>query len=327
MSLNELRAKAETEEQKVVAETAEPIAQDEPLDEGSSEDEGAEDDAVLSDDFELELDGESEPDQQKPSAEAALIHKLTKQRHKRKEAEDEVAELRRKLEQYESGQAAAPQRQQQPQRTKHDYPPVPVLYEDGIDTKEQYTQAYQRWMEECKAVDQRSAQADQQTEQQRKQLEEKSLNFAKRAAQFVKENKINPDRVVSAIERATSEIDAATKLEGALTHLLDSVGDGSERVAYYIGTNEGAMAKIKQVLADDPSGFRAIALMTRMATDLKPKHSAKTSRAPAPDEPLKGDGSPIAAKRLQEKYDKASSPTELYKLRKLAKEAGVKLTN
>src|SRR5690606_9499188 len=131
MSLNDLRAKAE-ETEETVAEAVEPIEQDEPLDEGSSEDEGTEAEAAESDDFELELDGESEPGRQKPDAEAALIHKLTKQRHKRKEAEDEVAELRRKLAEYESAprQQQAPQPQQAPEV---ELPQFPDMYDKGID--------------------------------------------------------------------------------------------------------------------------------------------------------------------------------------------------
>lgn len=325
MSLNELRAQVEGTEEDV-AEVDEPELQDEPLDEGSSEDEGTEtEEATESEDFELELDGESEPDQQKPSAEAALIHKLTKQRHKRKEAEDEVAELRRKLEQYESGQSAPQQRQQAAPAVE--LPQFPDMYDEGIEgDRAKYDKAVKAWFAASKEAEQAQSRQSQQTDQYRQQLEEKSTNLAKRAAKFMQENKIKPERVISAIERATSEIDSVTKVDGALAHLLDSVGDGSERVAYYIGTNETAMSKIKEALAKDPNGLSTISLMTRMAEKLKPKHSTKTSKAPSPDEPLRGDGSPVTARRLQEKYDKASTPSELFKLRQEAKKAGVELT-
>lgn len=325
MSLNELRAEAEKLVEDVAPEVDEPELQDEPLDEGSSEDEGTEPEVTESEDFELELDGESEPDQQKPSAEAALIHKLTKQRHKRKEAEDEVAELRRKLEQYESGQSAPQQRQQAAPAAE--LPQFPDMYDKGIDgDRAKYDQAVKAWFAASKEAEQAQSKQSQQTDQYRQQLEEKSTNLAKRTAKFMTENKIKPERVISAIERATSEIDSVTKVDGALAHLLDSVGDGSERVAYYIGTNETAMSKIKEALAKDPNGLSTIALMTRMAEKLKPKHSTKTSKAPSPDEPLRGDGSPVTARRLQEKYDKASTPQEMFKLRQEAKKAGVELT-
>lgn len=325
MSLNELRAEAEKIEE--LAEVEELELQDEPLDEGSSEDEGTEtEESAESEDFELELDGESEPDQQKPNAEQALVHKLTKQRKKRQEAESEVAELRRQLDELKSGKSAQPT-QTQSQAADIDLPRVPDMYDKGIDGDHaKYDKALKAWFRAMREAENAQTQKGQQTEQQRAKLEEKTLNLAKRTAKFMQENKISESRVISAIERATSEVDAATKVDGALAHLLDSVGDGGERVAYYIGTNEAALERVKASLAADPSGFKTIAMMTRMVSELKPKHSQKTSKAPTPDEPLRGDGSPVSAKRLQEKYDKATNPNELFKLRQEAKKLGVKLS-
>lgn len=336
MSLEELRAQAEAEEE-VTEEAEEPETQDEPeedepdnepdTEEGSSdEEEGneAEEDEP-SEDFELELDGEPEPGQQKPSPEDALVYKLTKQKAKAKEYKTELEELKAELAALKAG-TQQPQTQSRPQQPAQQYPPVPVLYEDGIDTKEQYTQAYQRWMADCKAVDQRNAQADQQKSDYARQMEEMTHNLAKRLGKFATEHKIKDDRVVQAAERATSEIDGATKIEGSLAYLLDSVGDGGERVAYYIGTNDEAMSKVKELLQKDNSGLKAIAHMTRLAEKLKPKHSSRTSKAPAPDRPVKGDGSSAGAKALQGKYDKTTDPTELMRLRKKARELGVKLT-
>lgn len=327
MSLNELRAKAEKPEEDV--EVTEEVAEieEETLEVAEPEEESTEtDDDEPSEDFELELDGESEPDQQKPNAEQALVHKLTKQRKKRQEAESEVAELRRQLEELKSGKSAQPT-QTQPQAADIDLPTFPDMYDKGIDgDRAKYDQAIKAWWKQAKAAEQAQTQKGQQTEQQREQLEQKTVNLAKRTAKFMQENKISEKLVINALERATSEVDAATKVDGALAHLLDSVGDGGERVAYYIGTNETALEQVKALLAKDPSGLSSIAHMTRLAEKLKPKHSRKTSKAPSPDEPLRGDGSPVSARRLQEKYDKASSPTELYKLRQEAKKAGVKLS-
>lgn len=332
MSLEELRAQAEAEEEKTT-EAEEPETQDEPeedeveSDEGSSEEEeGNEAEEVeSSEDFELELDGEPEPGQQKPSPEDALVYKLTKQKAKTKKYESKIEELEAQIAELQSGRSQ-PSAQSRPQQPAQQYPPVPVLYEDGIDTKEQYTKAYQKWMADCKAVDQRNAQADQQKSDHKRQMEEMTLNLAKRVGKFASENKIKDDRVIGAIEKATSEVDAATKIEGSLAYLLDSVGDGGERVAYYIGTNEAAMTKVKALLEKDNTGLKAIAEMTRMAERLKPKRSSLTSKAPAPDQPLRGDGSSASAKALQDRYDKARDPQEMLKIRAQAKKAGVKLT-
>lgn len=335
MTLEELRAQAEAEEETTEAE--EPETQDEPeeeeaedaeTDEGSSdEEEGEEAEAEPSEDFELELDGEPEPGQQKPSPEDALIYKLTKQKAKAREYKSELDELKAEIAALKSGQAQ-PQTQSRPQQPAQQYPPVPVLYEDGIDTKEQYTQAYQRWMAECKAVDERNSQADQQKSEYKRQMEEMTHNLAKRLGKFATEHKIKDDRVVEAAERATSEIDGATKIEGSLAYLLDSVGDGGERVAYYIGTNDTAMSKVKELLQQDNTGLKAVAYMTKLAGQLKPKHSSRTSKAPAPDQPLKGDKATNSAiaKRLKKDYAAAKSIHEMRRVRNKANELGVKLT-
>ena len=339
MSLEDLKAQAEAEEE-VTTEAEEPEAQGEPepdeleAEEADSEQEGSSDEeegndaeeAEPSEDFELELDGEPEPGQQKPSPEEALVYKLTKQKQKTREYKDELEELREELKALKEGrQPQAPSRPQQP---AHQYPPVPLLYENGIDTPEQYQKAYQKWVADCKAIDQRNAEADQQKTEYKRRMEEMTHNLAKRLGKFATEYKVKDTRVISAAERATSEIDAATKIEGSLAYLLDSVGDGGERVAYHIGTNDKALARVKELLAQDSTGLKAIAEMTRMAERLKPKHSVKTSQAPAPDTPLKGDGSPASQKRLQDEYDKASEKGDLKAMRAAlnkAEQLGVRL--
>ncbi len=336
MSLEDLKAQAEKEEETKAEEQPEAEEEvEEPESEVDTDEEEADteteepeaEEPEPSDDFELELDGEPEPGQQKPSPEDALVYKLTKQKAKAKEYKSELDELKAELAALKAG-TSQPQTQQRSQQPAQQYPPVPVLYEDGIDTKEQYTQAYQRWMADCKAVDQRNAQADQQKSEYKRQMEDMTHNLAKRLGKFASEHKIKDDRVISAAEKATSEIDEATKIEGSLAYLLDSVGDGGERVAYYIGTNEGAMAKVKELLQADSTGLKAVAHMTKLAEKLKPKHSSRTSKAPAPDRSIKGDGSPASQRKLQDEYDKASTKSDLKGMREILRKAekvGVKL--
>ena len=336
MSLKELRALAE-EDDTATTKADEPETQDEleadevEADEGSSEEEGAEaEDEGESDDFELELDGESEPDRQKPSAEEALIHKLTKERKKRQQASTEVDELKAQIADMQKAMSTGqsqPQRQQQAPEAQ--YPRVPLLYENGVDTAEQYGTAYQKWVNECRRIDESNNQRVQQNDEYAKSMRSKTEGLAKRAAQFATDNRVSVDRVADALNRATDEVDGATNIEGSLAYLLDSVGDGGERVAYYIGTNENAMTQIKQLLTDDPNGFKAIAHMTRLAEKLKPKHSKRISKAPAPDESLRGDGSPASSRKLQDAFDKASNTSDLKAMRDIQKQAdarGVKLT-
>lgn len=333
MSLEDLKAQAELEDDPKDPDLEpeppvepEPEPEPDPLEPDPDEPE-PEPEPEPSDDFELELDGEPDPDQQKPSPEDALVYKLTKQKQKAREYKTELEELKSELKAIREGQPAQTQAKPQPPANEIQLPPFPDLYDEGIDgDRQKYDQAIKKWWVKSRETEQRNAQADQQQTEYKRQMEDMTHNLAKRLGKFASEHKIKDERVISAAEKATSEIDEATKIDGSLAYLLDSVGDGGERVAYYIGTNDAAMTKVKGLLQQDKTGMKAIAEMTRMAERLKPKHSSRTSKAPAPDTPLKGDGSSANAKSLQGKYDKATDPNELMRLRKKARELGVKLT-
>lgn len=325
MSLEDLRRQAEAEEASTEEVEQPEEGETEEAEADTEESETGQDTEEASDDFELELDGEPEPGQQKPSPEEALVYKLTKQKQKTREYKSELEELKAEIAALKSGQVA-PQAQPKPQQQEEKYPPVPLLYENGVDTPEQYQKAYQKWVSDCRAVDQRNAQRSETENQFKRQTEEVTRKLAERVGKFAVEHKIKDERVISAIERATSEIDGATKIEGSLAYLLDAVGDGSERVAYYIGTNDNAMAKVKGLLQEDPTGLRASAYMARLVGQLKPNQRTKTSKAPPPDQPVKGDGSSASAKALQDRYTKTKDPQEMLKLRKKARELGVRLT-
>lgn len=338
MSLEELRAQAEAEEEKAEQPEAEEPEQEE-ADEPETEQEETEEpeaaEAEESEDFELELEGESTPSQQKPDPIEVLQHKLGRKNRQKKKVEEERDSLKEELEQIKAmlkGQQPQPTQQRSTQSQPGvNYPQVPLLYEKykgkALETAEEYNAAYQDWMRECREIDQRHAQAEQAQNQNRERFESMTKELASRAAKFASENKVSVDRVADALDKATSEIDEATKIDGALAYLLDSVGDGSERVAYYIGTNDGAMSQIKGLLRDDPQGFKAIAHMTRLAEKLRPKHSRKVSKAPEPDQPLRGDSSKgtASAKKVQDLWDKAKTPKEMLEARKKARELGVKL--
>lgn len=330
MSLEELRAQAEAEETKAEqpeAEADEP-EQEEPEQEETEEPEAEE--AEESDDFELELEGEPEPDQQKYDPVEVLQHKLSRERKKKQKARSEVDELKEQISRLTEMMQGGQQQPQQaaPQAQSAAEPKIPDLYDSGIDgDRDKYDRAMKKWFQDYQAYQNRHQQAEQAQNQNRERFESMTKELATRAAKFASEHKVSVDRVADALDKATSEVDEATGIEGALAYLLDSVGDGSERVAYYIGTNNGAMSQIKGLLKDDPQGFKAIAHMTRLAEKLKPKHSRKVSKAPEPDQPLRGDSSKSSpsAKKVQDMWDKAKTPDEMMAARRKARELGVQL--
>lgn len=334
MSLEELRKQAEEEEANGTLE-AEPAEEETP--EADAEDtdsdgqpEGEPEPEEESEDFELEVDGEPEPDQQKPerTKEEILEYKLEKERARRlkaktksEEAESELEVVKRQLEELQKSIS-------QPKPvTSAAEPRIPDLYDKEIDgDRDKYDAAMKQWYRDMAAYQNRHNQADQAQVEHKQKLESMTKNLAVRAAKFASENKVKVDRVVDALDKATSEIDDVAGVDGAMAYLLDSVGDGSERVAYYIGTNESARAQLKQLLQDDRNGLKAIAHMTRLVEKLKPKHSKQLSKAPEPDESLKGDKTTsVSADKLQKLWDKETDPQKLMQIRKQAREMGVAL--
>ena len=335
MSLEQLRAQAEAEEETKVEqpEAEEPEQPEEEPEQEESEEPEAEE-AEESEDFELELEGEPEPDQQKYDPVEVLQHKLSRERKKKRkvkeESEEKIAALEDQLRQLTQMLQGGQQPQQAaPQRQSAAEPVFPDMYDDGINgDRQKYDAAVKKYFADMESYQARHREAEQAQNQNRERFESMTKELAGRAAKFASENKVSVDRVADALDKATSEVDEATGIDGALAYLLDSVGDGSERVAYYIGTNNGAMSQIKGLLRDDPQGFKAIAHMTRLAEKLRPKHSRKVSKAPEPDQPLRGDktvtGSAVK-KKLQAKLDKAKTGKEMQEVYREARRAGVQL--
>lgn len=328
MSLEELRAQVEAEEVEATEEVIELQAEsvEEEAEAETEQTEGAE----LSDDFELELEGEPEPSQQKKQnpievqLEQALF-KLNKERHKKKEAKSELEQVKQELAELKQQLVAKPQPATIP--TEHmGEPKFPDMYDPGIDgDRDKYSKAVAKYLADMNKYNSRHSEAEQAQANRKQQLEEVTRNLAVRAAKFSTEHKVSVDRVADALNRATAAIDSAVNLDGALAWLLDSVGDGGERVAYHIGTNKAAEEQIVGMLKADPTGIKAAAYMARLADKLKPKASKQISKAPEPDQPLQGDAATMSAQRLQEAYDKETDFNKLRAIRKKARELGVTL--
>lgn len=329
MSLEELRAQVAAEESVESEEESgkvESLELEEDEAKADEPDENEDEPIELSEDFELELEGEP-VSQQEPTPEEALIHKLSKERRKRKEEQSENEQLKKRLEELEKRLTQPAQQVQQPTQSHAGEPTFPDMYDPGIEgDRKKYDAAVKKYFADMEAYRNRHSEADKANADFRAQLDAMTKNLAVNAAKFATDNKVSVDRVANALNTATDDVDAATGIDGSFAYLLDSVGEGSERVAYYIGTNQAGRDQLKKLLEDDPKGLKAIAHMTRLAEKLKPKQAKQVSKAPEPDQAVKGDAVEIAsAKQLQKEYDAATKFDDLMKIRRKAREAGVKL--
>lgn len=317
MALEELRKAAKEFEENNVVETVDSEINE--LDEQQEVQQELED-------FEFEVEGEPEANKPVYTPEQTLTHKLTKERKKRQAAQQEaqekdqlIADLTKQLE------GSKTDTYNSLNNVSHipEPPAVPDLYSPEIngDSKK----LNQKWLEynnklkeyvrarEAPKIDHENFKAD---------IERRASRLGKDAAGFIKKHNIKQDVVIDAIELAKNEIDNHLNLDGAFVNLISRLGEKGSQVAYYLGKNPGALQKVKLTLDADKSGLEAAVYLGEIKTKLKRKG---LSNAPAPDEPLQGNGSSKAALSLQSKYDKATSVSEILKLKRQAKDAGVTL--
>jgi len=104
------------------------------------------------------------------------------------------------------------------------------------------------------------------------------------------------------------------------------MGEGSEKVLYYLGRNQAALNKFQSLLAADKSGMKAAVYLgqekQRLTNPIKPR-----SKAPDPASEIKGDEATRgAANKFKKTYDAASKkdhPQDMYNAKKAARAAGV----
>jgi len=110
-------------------------------------------------------------------------------------------------------------------------------------------------------------------------------------------------------------------------HLIDIMGEGSEKVIYHLGVNPLKMAALQEEFKKDPRGYTAVAMVERIKASIAPI-GKRQSRAPAPAKHLSGDQKPVTAgaKALKKKYDaavKGNNPQGRIDAKRAAKREGV----
>ena len=105
--------------------------------------------------------------------------------------------------------------------------------------------------------------------------------------------------------------------------MLDMVGDGSERVAFYFSKNPDKFdAFLTELKNDSSDGIKSAVYLTRLADRLEPtKKTAK--RSIEPDQPVKGDGTSQNKASWQKRFDDAKTTSEALSIRRQARAEGV----
>jgi len=336
MSLQELRdmAEAESDASELDSDniTSEESEKEVLISDSDESTEDVQQDEEESEDFELELEDEvNKKPKPKYTDTQALTHKLTKTRKRAQRAEGEADALRERVDQLEKlvSEGASIKAQEPIAQNQVANPPqYPDLYSSEINgDRVKHNQAMARYTQDLIEYNQRVQEPRLEAERYQQKLKQditnKALALSEDAASFIQGNKIKADVVIDAIESAKDEIDASAGMDGAFVHLLSSLDDGQAKVAYHLGRNEQARNRLKELIANDPSGLKAVNYLSKL-TSLKPKNRAM-SKAPEPDEPIKGDAKSVSSSRLQSMYDKESDPQKMLAIRKKARSLGVSL--
>jgi hypothetical protein len=149
-----------------------------------------------------------------------------------------------------------------------------------------------------------------------------------RAAKLLEDSSINPEVYKKAEDDVKALIDSIIPGAGenVFAGLVETIGEGSEKVLFYAGRNRTGKNEFAAALREDPTGLKAAAYLGRMAERFSGA-KGQGSRAPAPATQLKGDGAVSAqASGAKKKWDAAHKKGDVqaaYNIKSEARSKGI----
>jgi hypothetical protein len=316
MNLEELRAANAAEE------TAgqEEVAEVEEVEQASVADVGEildEEEADESGDEATPLWMQEEEADDQTSAETVPLSALMKQKHKGKEKDAEIEELRKKV---------AALEQSPPRQSAAEKPKMPRA--DDFDTDEEHETAMEKYLDDVveyrTSVTTSSASAKQQ-EAARIQARDAAIDgFIERADKVVTKHNISPEVYKGALDSVQVIVEGAFPNLGvnAFPEFLAKLKPGAETALFQIGRNEGQKKILSELFKNDPTGIDAFwHIATLTANNAGAKN--KPSQASKPAATVRGNVAVTAKEGAYlKKYKAAKSPQAAYDAKKAGKAAG-----
>ena len=236
-----------------------------------------------------------------------------------KQFQTEIDELKQRLARYENG---APHG-----GTPAQAGPVPTLEQCDYD-EQKYQQAMQQWVSGTVQRQINTAQQSQQQQKAQVQFQQDVDSHYERAAQLAQQHGIKPEIYQQTDLDVRSAIESVRPGQGdaIADALIAHLGEGSEKVMYFLGRNPGKLAEFKNQLASDPSGLKASVYLGMLkGSALSPPK--KASNAPKPATRINGDSKSSAnGTALYKSYqaaDKKGDVQAAYNAKKAARAQGV----
>lgn len=165
-------------------------------------------------------------------------------------------------------------------------------------------------------------------------LEEAVDGHYSRAAKLIQDNGIDTEVYKKADQVVREAIETILPNKGDLVadQIISIVGEGSEKVMYFLGRNKNALNEFKSLLMGDSSGLKAAMFLGQQKERLL-QTKRKTSNAPPPDGDINGDKSASdsskgkALLRKREAAIKKGNIQLAYDIKKQARGAGVDVSN
>jgi len=237
---------------------------------------------------------------------------------------DENAELKERIKALESQQGQVKTVQTNGKR--------PRLADFDFD-QDAYDDAMDRWYDEKLASNQKQSVAAESQKRAAAQLNQAVDQHYQRAQVLADENNINPETYQNADLAVRTAVDSV--LPGSGDSVTDGIiarlGEGSEKVMYFLGQNPSERAKFVEKLKDDKTGIAASIMLGEIKSKITaPVNRVSTARKPATT--LSGDGGGEVSSKLKRQYEKASgnSAADLQTridLKRKAKAEGVDVSN
>jgi len=235
----------------------------------------------------------------------------------------EVDELRAEIESLKSGPGPQPLNTTKPKRED---------FFEADDPEEAYTDALLDWkMANTAKANQEKSNVEankRKLQEQQNHINTRVDEHYDRAAQLTKSNGISEEIYQQADRNVRMTVESVVPNGGdAITDaLISKIGEGSEKVTYYLGRNKAKLAEFEKALRNDPSGIEAAMLLGEVKQNLTAPLKRK-SNAPAPAPKLNGDESTTEkAGSLLRKYKEAHKNNDgqkAFKIKREARKAGV----
>jgi hypothetical protein len=166
------------------------------------------------------------------------------------------------------------------------------------------------------------------------QLDQAVDGHYQRAAKLAEESGITPELYQNADTVVRQTIESVLPKMGDIVtdNMIARLGEGSEKVMYFLGRNKTAQEKLRSSLVTDPTGISAALYLGELkSTVAAPQKRVSRARAPATQiQSDEGGSAKGEAKKLKDSYRSAHKRGQgqaAYNAKKTAKAAGIDVSD